>query len=75
MTFKFQRFTSFNVNMFKVITLTLTHVTLISEKHRVKRFIDNDKGKSVWSYKMLKMGKIVLIALNIKVASRNMTRV
>ena len=33
------------------------------------------KGKSVWSYKMLKMGKIVLIALNIKVASRNMTRV
>ena len=43
MTFKFQRFTSFNVNMFKVITLTLTHVTLISEKHRVKRFIDNGK--------------------------------
>ena len=43
MTFKFQRFTSFNVNMFKVITLTLRHVTLISEKHRVKRFIDNGK--------------------------------
>ena len=33
------------------------------------------KGKSVWSYKMLKMGKIILIALNIKDAFRNMTRV
>ena len=75
MTFKFQRFTSFNVNVFKVITLTLTHVTLISKKHRVKRFIVMAKGKSVWSYKMLKMGKIILIALNIKDAFRNMTRV